>query len=44
MAGVAKRAASAAKEATRKLGYTDVKACRLEVIAGLVSGRGVSQF
>ena len=45
MAGVAKkRAASAAKEATRKLGYTDVKACQLEIIAGLVSGRGVSRF
>ena len=28
----------AAKEATRKIGYTDVKACQLEVIAGLVSG------
>ena len=39
-----KRAALAAKEATRKLGNTDVKACQLEVIAGLVSGRGVSRF
>ena len=36
MAGVAeKRAALAAKEVTRKLGYEDVKACHLEVIAGL---------
>ena len=45
MAGVAeKRAALAAKEATRKIGYTDLKACQLEVIAGLVSGRNVSRF
>ena len=45
MAGVAeKRVALAAKKATRKLGYADVKACQLEVIAGLVSGRDVSQF
>ena len=45
MAGVAeKRAALAAKEATRKIGYTDVKSCQLEVIAGLVSGRDVSRF
>ena len=45
MAGVAeKRAALATKEATRKIGYTDVKACQLEVIAGLVSGRDVSRF
>ena len=40
MAGVVeKRVALATKEATRKLGYEDVKACQLEVIAGLVSGR-----
>ena len=45
MAGVAeKRAALAAKEATRKLGYTDVKTCQLEVIVGLVNGRDVSGF
>ena len=45
MAGVAeKRAALAAKEATRKIGYTDLKACQLEVIAGLVSCRDVSRF
>ena len=45
MAGVAeKKAALAAKEATRKLGYKDVKACQLEVIAGLVSGQDVSRF
>ena len=44
MAGVAeKRAALAAKEATRKIGYTDVKACQL-VIAGAVNGRDVSRF
>ena len=30
--------------ATWKIGYTDEKACQLEVIAGLVSSRGVSQF
>ena len=43
MASVAeKRVALATKEATRKIGYTDVKACQLEVIAGLVSGRDVS--
>ena len=43
MAGVAqKRAALAAREATRKIGYTDVKACQLEIIADLVSGRDVS--
>ena len=39
-----KRATLAAKEATRKIGYTDVKACQQEVIAGLVSGRDVSRF
>ena len=45
MASVAeKRAALAAKEATWKIGYTDVKACQLEVIEGLVSGRDVSRF
>ena len=45
MAGVAeKRVALAAKEATWKIGYTDVKACQLEVIAGLVSGQDVSRF
>ena len=45
MAGVAdKRAALAAKGATRKIGYTDVKACQLEVIAGVVNGRDVSRF
>ena len=45
MAGVAeKRVALAAKEATRKIGLTDVKACQLEVIAGPVSGRDVSRF
>ena len=42
MASVAeKRVALAAKEATLKLGYGDLKACQLEVIAGLVSGRDV---
>ena len=45
MAGVAeKRVALAAKETTRKIGYTDVKACQLEVIAGVVKGRDVSRF
>ena len=45
MAGVAeKRVALAAKETTRKIGYTDVKACQLEVIAGVVNGRDVSRF
>ena len=45
MASVAeKRVALATKEATRKIGYTDVKACQLEVIVGLVSGRDVSRF
>ena len=45
MAGVAeKKTALAAKEATRNIGYTDVKACQLEVIAGLVRGRDVSRF
>ena len=40
MAGVAeKRAALVAKEATRKLGYTDVKACQLEVIYSRPSER-----
>ena len=40
MAGVAeKRAALAAKETTRKIGYTNVKACQLEVTAGVVNGR-----
>ena len=29
------------KGAARTLGYEDVKACQLEVIAGLVSGRDV---
>ena len=42
MAG--RRVALAAKEATRKIGYTDVKACQLEVIAGVVNGRDVSRF
>ena len=45
MAGVAeKRVALAAKEATRKIGYTDVKACQLEVIAGVVNCRDVSRL
>ena len=45
MAGVAeKRAALAAKEATWKIGYTDVKACQLKIIAGPVSGRDESRF
>ena len=45
MAGaVEKRVALAAKEATRKIGYTDVKTCQLEVIAGPVNGRDVSRF
>ena len=45
MAGVAeKRVALAAKETTRKIGYTDVKACQLDVIAGVVNGRDVSRF
>ena len=36
IAGIAeKRAALAAKEVMRKLGYEDVKACLVEVIAGL---------
>ena len=40
MAGVAeKRVALVAKEDTQKLGYEDMKACQLEIIAGLVSGR-----
>ena len=42
MAGVAEK--RVAKEATRKIGYTDVKACQLEVIAGVVNGRDVSRF
>ena len=33
--GAEKRVALAGKEVTRKLGYEDVKACQLEVIAGL---------
>ena len=42
MAGVAKkRVALAAKE---KIGYTDVKACQLEVIAGVVNCRYVSRL
>ena len=45
MAGVAeKRVALAAKEATRKIGYTDVKACQLEVRAGVVNGQDVLRF
>ena len=45
VAGVAeKRIALAAKETTRKIGYTDVKTCQLEVIAGVVNDRDVSRF
>ena len=33
-----------AREATRKIGYTDVKACQLEVIAGVVNCRDVSRL
>ena len=33
--GAEKRVALAGKEVTQKLGYEDVKACELEVIAGL---------
>ena len=45
MAGVAeKRVALAAMEAMPKLGYTNVKACQLDVIAGPVSSEDVSRF
>lgn len=35
------RVALAAKEAAQKLGYKEMKACQLQVIEGVVSGRDV---
>ena len=40
-AGAEKTVTLAAKEAVWKLGFEHVKACQLDVIAGVVSGRDV---
>ena len=41
MAGAAKRIDLAAKEAAWNLGYEDAKACQLDFIAGVVTGRKI---